>query len=433
MALLPSKTVFIARPHPQLHPPITEFFMALTVLEVKNAKHSGGASATKLNDGEGLWLLISKTNKKRWMLRFTYKNQRPEMGLGVYPEISLARARELAFKARSLVSEGIDPRAERRAARDELKHTFEPIALEWWDKQSSTWSDEYAERVKRWLSKDVFPLIGKLPIADVDQGHITEIMLGIEKAGHPTSAAPTLSTINRIFGHALAHRLTKTNPAQGFPLKDIIKPLPKVKHRAAITDPKQLGQLMRDIKSFDKADYCTFQALRLVPFLFLRPKEVRKLKWEYVDFDTGLITIPDESMKKDRVHIVPMAKQVIIQLQEAHAMTGYSPYVFPNIRNGQRYMSKNVINDALRKMGYGSDVVCGHGFRATASTLLTAQEWKHEVIETQLAHLVGTATSRAYNHYQYIKERTKMMQSWADYLDALRDGAKVISISIDAA
>jgi len=402
--------------------------MSLTVLEVKNSKHNGGAGVTKLNDGKGLWLLISKTNSKRWVLRFTFKNQRPEMGLGVYPEISLAIARELASKARTLIAQDIDPRAERKAGKEELKNTFQPIALEWWERQSPTWSDEYSGRVKRWLNNDVFPLIGKLPIADIDHGHITEIMLGIEAAGHASSAAPTLTIIKRIFGHALAHRLTKTNPAQGFPLQDIIKPLPKVKHRAAITDPKQLGQLMRDIAAWDAGAYSTIQALRIAPFIFLRPKEVSGLKWEYVDFDSGLIELPEDEMKKNRVHIVPMAAQVIAQMREVQAMTGYSPYVFPNSRNSQKQISKNVITNALRAMDYGADVVCGHGFRTTASTLLNAQEWKRDVIEIQLAHLVGTATSRAYNHYQYLKERTKMMQAWADYLDRLRDGADVIAI-----
>ena len=185
---------------------------------------------------------------------------------------------------------------------------------------------------------------------------------------------------------------------------------------------------MRDIQKWDKGAYSTVQSLKLIPYIFLRPKEIMRLRWEYVDFEAGLIRLPNSEMKKDRDHTVPMARQVLELLKEIQLMTGYSPYVFPSSRNSQKPMSKNVITNALRSMGYGSDVMCGHGFRSTASTLLHEQNWEHDLIETQLAHLTGSATSRAYDRSMYLADRTKMMQAWADYLDGLRDGADVIAI-----
>ncbi|OIO68184.1 MAG: integrase [Zetaproteobacteria bacterium CG1_02_55_237] len=342
-----------------------------------------------------------------------------------YPAVSLEHARNLAAELREEIALGIDPKAKKEEAN---KRLFEPLALEWWQDNKESWSADHAEKVKKWLVKDVFPQIGKLPVTEIDHGHIADIMLGIEKAGHPTCAAPILSVLNRIFGRALVRKFTTINPAQCFPLKDVIKPIPKVQHRAAITEPKQLGALLRDIENWKDGAYSTVQSLRLIPYIFLRPKEIRLMRWEYVDFDAGLIRLPDSEMKKDRDHLVPMARQVMQQLKEVQIMTGYSPYVFPSSRNSELPMSKNVITNALRVMGYGADVMCGHGFRSTASTLLHEQNWHHDVIETQLAHLTGSATSRAYNRSMHLAERTKMMQAWADYLDALRDGAEIIAI-----
>lgn len=258
-------------------------------------------------------------------------------------------------------------------------------------------------------------------------------MLSIEAAGHPRKAPVVLSVISRIFGYALAHRFTRTNPAQGLPLGDILKPMPKVEHRAAITRPKELGQLIRDIDNSDSGAYCTVEALRLIPRLFLRPGEIRSLRWDYIDFEQKLLIIPAEEMKRGREHLVPLAEQVITQLQAVKEITGYSLYVFPNERDSSKPLSKNVLTNLLRKLGYKADAMSAHGFRATASTILHEQGWSPEVIEAQLAHLTGNATSRAYNRSIYLAERTKMMQSWADHLDALRDGAdNVVSIGAKA-
>ena len=274
--------------------------------------------------------------------------------------------------------------------------------------------------------------IGKLSVDAIAQGHITEVMLSIEKGGHPRKAPVILSVINRIFGYALAHRFTRNNPAQGLPLGDILKPMPKVEHRAAITRSKDLGQLIRDIDNSDLGSYCTAEALKLIPRLFLRPGEIRNLRWDYIDFDQKILVIPAEDMKRGREHLVPLADQVIEHLQAVQEITGYSSYVYPNERDSGKPLSKNVMTNLLRKLGYSADVMSAHGFRATASTILHEQGWKPEVIEAQLAHLTGTATSRAYNRSIYLSERTTMMQSWADYLEAVRDGTDVVSIGAKA-
>lgn len=404
--------------------------MALTAMEVKRLVCPDDKKQIKKSDGNGLNLLVKSNGSKLWRLRYRFNKKYQELALGKYPTIPLAEARSMADQARALLVQGINPTEERRAKKRVTKEgdrIFDVVAISWWEQQESSWSVDHAKKVKRWIAVEMRP-ISKLSVEVVDQGHITELMLSIQKAGKRRAASTILSVINRIFGYALAHRYTRSNPAQGLPLNDILKPMPKVEHRAAITKPLALGQLIRDVDTVNTGSYCTVEALRLIPRLFLRPGEIRCLKWEYIDFEQKLLTIPSEVMKRNREHLVPLAKQVVEQLQAIHLFTGYSPYVFPGQRNSDRPMSKNVMTTRLRDLGYGADVMTAHGFRSSASTILHEQGWPHDVIETQLAHLTGTATSRAYNRSMYLAERTKMMQSWADQLDALRDGVDVVSI-----
>ena len=404
--------------------------MALTAMDVKKAACPEGKQQTKKSDGNGLFLLVKINGSKLWRMRYRFNNKYQELALGQYPTIPLAEARTMAAQARVQLVQGINPAEERRTKKRVSKEgdrVFGTVALTWWGQQESSWSDDHAKKVKRWIAVDMRPL-ARLAVDAIDQGHITELMLSIEATGKRRAASTILSVINRIFGYALAHRYTRSNPAQGLPLSDILKPMPKVEHRAAITKPLALGQLIRDIDTTKSGSYCTVEALKLIPRLFLRPKEIRCLKWEYVDFDQKLLTIPAGEMKRKREHLVPLATQVVEQLQEIKRVTGYSPYVFPGQRSSDEPISKNVMTNRLRDLGYGADVMSAHGFRSTASTILHEQGWHHDVIETQLAHLTGTATSRAYNRSMYLADRVKMMQSWADQLDALRDGADVVPI-----
>lgn len=404
--------------------------MALTALEVKRLTCPEGKAQIKKSDGNGLSLLVKSNGSKLWRMRYRYSNKYQELAFGPYPKIPLLKARSLADEARALLVQGINPAEERRANKRVSKEgdrLFGPVSLAWWELQESSWSEDHAKKVRRWITVDMKSLC-KLPVDVIDQGHITDLMLSVEAEGKRRAAPTMLSVINRIFGYALAHRLTRSNPAQGLPLSDILKPMPRVEHRAAITKPLALAQLIRDIDSTQSGTFCTVEALKLIPRLFLRPKEIRCLKWEYIDFDQKLLVIPAEDMKRGREHLVPLADQVVDQLRSVQRVTSYSPYVFPSQRNSDKPISKNVMTNRLRDLGYGADVMSAHGFRSTASTILHERGWHHDVIETQLAHLTGTATSRAYNRSVYLAERTKMMQAWANQLDALRDGADIVPI-----
>jgi len=399
----------------------------LTAQEIKSITCPSDKKQIKKSNGKGLFILVKNNNSKLWRLRYKYAGKHQEMALGGYPTISLSQARKMAEEARLMLAQGFNPmdeRRERKKASDPGDRAFGAVALKWWEQQKNSWSDDHAARVRRWIINDA-KVISGLAIDEIDAGHITELMLSIEASGSPRKAPVILSIINRIFGYALAHRLTRFTPAQGLPLSDIIKPLPRVQHRAAIVNPVELAELIAAIDGNKSGSYCTVEALKMIPRVFLRPKEIRCLKWEYVDFEHSLIRIPEEDMKRRREHLVPMAKQVSAQLREIQEVTGYSRYVFPSERNGNNPISKNVMTNRLRVLGYAADVMSTHGFRSSASTILHEQGWNHDVIEVQLAHLTGTATSRAYNRSIYLTERKKMMQEWADYLDALKAGRLV--------
>jgi integrase len=396
--------------------------MPLTIQEIRNITCPDDKSQIKKSDGNNLFLLVTKGGSKLWRFRYKHAGKHQEMALGKYPAVSLSEARKLAEEANAALIHGFNPmdeRRERKRKKEMSKETFfETIALKWWEQQKSSWSEEYAVRIKQWLTEDAKDIC-KLHIDDIDAGHITELMLAVEARGAAKKAPNILAVINRVFGYALAHRFTRNNPAQGLPLSDILKPLPKVKHRAAIVKPNELAKLIKDIDTKDSGNYCTVEALKLIPRIFLRPTEIRNLKWEYVDFDNKLIRIPAEAMKRGREHIVPMSRQVTLHLQEIKTVTGYSELVFPNQIDSSKPLSKNVLTNRLRALGYAADVMSAHGFRSTASTILHEKGWNPEIIEVQLAHLTGTATSRAYNRSLYLKERKKLMQEWSDYLEEL--------------
>lgn len=402
--------------------------MALTALEVKSISCPENQIQTKKSDGNGLFILVKSNGSKLWRFRFKYGGKHQEMAFGKYPTISLRDARLFTEKARVLLMQGINPmdeRRERKRAGNTPELEFNVIALKWWEKDKGPWSAEHAIRVKRWITQDCKP-ISKLGIDQMDASHIYDLMLSIEAAGTPKKAPNILSVIDRVFDYADHNNFLKANPAKANPakaisLRYIIKPLPKVVHHAAIVKPAQLAKLLIDIDTAEPGSFCTTEALKLIPRIFLRPTEIRQLKWEYINFDECLIHIPKEIMKKERKHLVPMSKQVVSHLKRIKEMTGYSEYVFPNERDSSKCMSKNVMTNRLKLLGYSGDVMCSHGFRATASTRLHEECWLHEAIEIQLAHSIGTSTSQAYNHAKHLSLRKKMMQYWSDYLDELKE------------
>jgi integrase len=396
--------------------------MPLTALEVQSISCPEDKKQIKKYDGNGLFLLVKVNKSKSWRVRYTYAGKEKLLTLGSYPDVSLKAARESTLRAKAMLLEGINPmdaRKERKRVGGSDAREFGKVALEWWERQKDSWSPDHAARINRWLTQDT-KSINNISVDQIDAGHITELMLTIEAANTPKKAPVILSIINRIYGYALAHRLTRINPAQGLSLRDILKPLPKVKHRAAIINPAELASLIKDIDENESGDFCTIEALKLIPRVFLRSIEIRFLKWEYIDFDARIIRIPDKEMKKERDHLVPLAKQVIEQLLHIKAFTDYSQFVFPNKNDSSKPMSKNVLTNRLRSLGYSADVMCAHGFRSTASTILHEQGKDHVMIEVQLAHLTGTSTSRAYNRSLHLAGRKVMMQEWADYLDKLK-------------
>jgi integrase len=396
--------------------------MAINNQQIKALKCPESRKQIKRFIGDGLFILVKDTGSKLWRFRYKYAKKHQELALGKYPSTSLADAKELAHKARVMLVQGINPaevRKQNKRAATETDSIFLQVALNWCAQREIGWSVEYATKVKRWIEIDA-KNISKLHIENIDASHITEIMTDLKAAGTPKKASPILSILNRIFAYAVAKKLTKDNPAQNIPLRDIIGPLSRVKHQPAITDPKSLRGLIISIDENELGDFCAREALKLLPRVFLRPIEVRSLKWEYIDFDTRQINIPADEMKKSREHTIPLASQVLAHLKEVHKHTNYSAFVFPNSRDSNKPISKNVLVNRIRSLGYDADAMSAHGFRSTASTILHEEGWDHDIIELQLAHLIGNETSRSYNRALYLPKRRMMMQFWADYLEKLK-------------
>jgi len=344
--------------------------------------------------------------------------------LGKFPNVSLADARKAHQDAKSLLVQGVNPMEERRERKKFSlveQPLFSDVALAWWKKEKSGWSGSTAKKLKGYIDKELKRL-SKLTLDEVDYGIISKIMIAIEAAGNPKKAPPVLSVVRRIFAYAQAKNLINQNPTTGMKLGDLLGPMPKVVHRAAITDIDQLRNLIQDIDMNEQGEYCSRVALKLAPRLLLRPGEVRSLRWDYINFKAKRINLPEDVMKMDRSFIVPMSSQVIELLTELKKITGYSEFIFPSKRTNGNHLSKNVLTNRLRALGYSADIMSAHGFRSTSSTILVEElDWDPDIVDTQLAHLIGTDTRRAYIRVKYLKPRTRMMQEWSDYLEKLKE------------
>jgi integrase len=397
----------------------------LSDIQVNKAKPK--ATNYKLNDGFGLYLLVTSTGGKLWRFDYRFNEKRKVLALGVYPSVTLADARERREDARKLLANGVDPgqikKAQKQAGKDIRENTFEVIAREWHEKFSGQWSPDHAETTMDRLKRDVFPWLGDKPISEIKPPDLLAILRRVESRG----ALETAHRIRTICGQVLRYAVA-TGRAERDSAADLRGALPPVqeKHHAALTDPKEVGDLLRAIDGLK----CTFPvkcAMKLAPMLFVRPGELRHMEWSEIDFDNAQWNIPGEKMKMKQPHIVPLAEQALSILEELKPLTGSGRYVFPCNRSPMRPMSNNAINAALRRMGYTSDDMTGHGFRAMARTILDeVLQVRPDFIEHQLAHAVRDPNGRAYNRTAHLVERRKMMQQWADYLDGLKAGAKVI-------
>ena len=373
----------------------------------------------KLSDEKGMFLLVKKNGARYWRYKYRHQGKEKLLALGVYPETSLKQARQRRDEARQLLSDGIDPSAKRhadkQAAESVNQNSFELIAREWFKVKLADTTEGHQHRVLRALEQELFPSIGKRPISEITAPQLLETLRKIEERGAVETAHRTKQITGQIFRYAIATGRTDRDISAD--LKGALTP-PKKKHFAALTEPRDVGQLMLAIDQFQGTPTVK-AALQLSALWFCRPGELRHLEWNQINWDERRVEITAE--KTHQAHIIPLSKQAIAILEALHPITSRSRYVFPSARGASRSMSENAVRVALRSMGYDNNSHTPHGFRATARTLLDeVLNYRVEWIEQQLAHAVKDANGRAYNRTKHLTQRTEMMQKWADYLDQLR-------------
>lgn len=390
----------------------------LSNLLIKNAKPK--LKTTRLSDGRGMYLEISPSGGKWWRFKYRIDGKEKRISLGVYPDVGLAEARDKRDAARKLVAAGIDPAGHRLAEKVALEvsteNTFEAIAREWFAMFSKHWVAGHADKIIRRLELYVFPWIGARPIKAITAPELLAVLRRVESRGANETAHRALQVCGRVFRFAVATGRAERDPSRD--LSGALAPV-KEKHLASITDPEQVGALLRAIDAY-KGEWITRCALRFAPLVFVRPGELRQAHWSEFDFEKAEWRIPAARMKMRAPHIVPLSTQAIAVLRDLQQLTGRFDFAFPGTRSRQRPMSENTVTAALRRMGYGGDEMTGHGFRSMASTLLNEQGWNRDAIERQLAHGERDAVRAAYNYAQHLPERREMMQAWADFLDRLK-------------
>ena len=410
----------------------------------------------KLNDGGGLVLDARPTGAGWWRFRYWIDSREGMLSLGTFPETGLRDARAKRDEARKLIAAGGDPSEHRKAEKEARQTreavdkaiaetgvapgTFEAVAREWLvTVHAAKVSAGHAERTRIRFENDVFPWLGSRPINAIEAPELLTVLRKIEARGAIETTHRAKDACGQVFRYGIAAGYCMRNPAAD--LRDALKPVP-TRHHAAIVDPKQAGDLLRDMLAYN-GHPVTRAALALSALLLLRPGELRQMEWAWVDFDSATLTIPGELMKRKKAdktngvpHVVPLALQALTVLRELVPLTGGEGkrYVFPTLYDAERPMSENTVNVALRRMGYDRETMTAHGFRAMARTMIAERLGVvPEVIEAQLAHAVGGALGRAYDRTQYIEQRRDMMGKWADYLDELRKGAQVIALPARAA
>ena len=404
----------------------------LSAMQVSKAKPRD--KDYKLFDGKGLYLLVTSTGGKLWRLKYSYGDKEKQLSFGAYPEITLDDARVKRDTARNLIANGVDPsevkKAQKAAAIICSENSFEVVAREWHERHKPTWAESHAYWVMRRLEQYVFPDIGTRPIAELKAPDVLNVLRRIESV-----ALETAHRVKFVFGQIFRYAVA-TGRADRDPAADLKGALPprQQKHHASITEPKEVAGLLRAIDNY-RGTFPVKCALQLAPLVFLRPGELRHAEWAEIDLEAAEWNIPIERMKgrktvkearKGEKHLVPLAKQAVAILIELKALTGNSRYLFPSARSFARPMSNEAINAALERMGYKGEIT-GHGFRAMARTIMDeVLQVRVDLIEHQLGHAVRDPLGRAYNRTSHHAERRKMMQQWAEYLDELKAGAKVI-------
>jgi integrase len=398
--------------------------MKLTATAVKNAKPG------RHSDGEGMYLLVTEAGQKYWRFDYRFLGKYKTLALGVFPDTTLAMARSKRTEARSLLARDQDPSVAKRkakaVAKQKLDNTFQSVAQKWLETTASQRKSNTDAKLKSWLSRDVLPQLGNLPISEIKTTDILVALRKMEARGVFDSVLRVKQIISRIMKFAVREGLIERDPTYELQGPDTFKSKP-TRHHAAITDPKAFGGLLRAITGYE-GHFVIKTALQLSPMVFVRPGELRVMEWTEVDLENATWSIPGHRMKMSIDHIVPLSTQAVELLTQLRLITGHHKLVFPSIKGEGRPISENTLNAALNSIGYDGSLHRAHGFRASARTLLDEQlGFPAHLIEHQLAHAVKDANGRAYNRTSHLEERKKMMQRWANYLDQLAVGGKVLA------
>lgn len=402
--------------------------MALSDVAIRNAKPR--AKPYKMGDSLGLFLLVQPSGGKLWRQKYRMDGREKKLGIGTYPEVSLSEARRRRDEAREMIAAGKDPSREKQRdrlrARESVGDTFALIAKEYCDKRKRDgqkgWAPATASR-SEYLLGLLSGSIGRMPIGEIEPADVLAAVRKIEGKGNLESARRTLQLASSVFRYAVATARLSSDPTRD--LKGALT-APTVTHFGAITDTLAVGELLRAIDGYEGLGIAKL-ALQVAPHVFVRPGELRHAEWNEFNFDKALWTIPGEKTKMRKPHHVPLSRQTLAMFKELRAITGPEGYVFPSVRTRSRPMSENTINGALRRLGYTSDEMTAHGFRAMASTLLNESgKWSPDAIERALAHGESDKVRAAYHRGAHWGERVDMAQWWSDHLDALRQGASIL-------
>jgi len=407
----------------------------LSNLTVKHAKPQ--TKKYKLPDGGGLYCEVLSTGTKVWRYNYRLQGKQKTYTIGKYPKINLKQARTQRDQARDNVSAGIDPSQKKRVEAKILKeHIFQSVAATWVADKKPQWSHSNYKRTFRYLEKDIYPYLGQNDIATINAPEIIAIIKTVADRGSIDTAKRIKGVVQQVFDYALAYGKAIRNPAKDINLRLILPPTCKT-HFASIKDPQILGQLLSGIDNYHGAISIKY-ALNILLLVMLRPSELSNAEWSEIDFNAKIWTVPAKHRKlsqylknanrREDAHIVPSSQQVMTRLKKLHQYTGKGHYIFPSPRGKSRPINSNSLRMALRGMGFDKDTITSHGFRGTASTFLNSQCFRSDAIEAQLSHKDKNAIRAAYNHADYMPERQQMLQVWADYLDTLRTGEKVVPI-----
>lgn len=395
----------------------------LTATEIKTIKSR--EKDFKLFDGGGLYLLVKRTGGKLWRLKYRFEGKEKVLTLGKYPEVSLADVRKKREDIKAKVASGIDIAANNKAKKiavaSELKknkNTFEIIATRYLEKRNEL-NEAYKVRLERSFKNDVFKFIGNYAIEEIKPKQIIDIVKRVEERGAVESAHRLFTQISKVFKYAVSNQIVERNPCSEMDKNEILKTHIR-KNYPTITDPKEIKLLLSAIDEFT-GHYTTKMALKLAPYVFVRPFNLRHAEWNEIDLEARLWRIPADKMKTKKEHIIPLTDTTVSIFKEMKDFSKDAKYIFHSLRSTISPMSDATLNNALRRMGYSKEEMVTHSFRAMFSTIAHEKSnFKHEVIETQLAHTVGTDVSRAYNRALYLDERKELMQWWSEYLDDVK-------------